>query len=565
MAPSWRTWALVTVGGLGLVGGCGDAGTPALRITVELSGDGRGRVRGGVFDSFFDSGLHSPYAIDCPGTCSYSGAPIEGFGLVAFPEPGSTFAGWSGDCEGSESLGELIAPRGGGNAHVCRAAFRRVSDGGMEDAPSGDVSSIDISPTDIASAMDAVVADAPVTDGVTMDAGPPDATSSDTPAADLTPTDLGAADAGARADGPIEDVGVIRACGPRALPGVCTPGAPGCDIVSVSIGSNVYRPGVCAAFRDGSLRCWSSDCGAPGIIEGLDRVRAVRHGFPFVCVVREGVPRPIWCWGINDEAQFGMRAPANSLTPVETSLPAGTLALGGSSGLSLTAPGVFTAWGRNQYGQLGDGTVEPAMPQRGVAPHEVRLAGLRQVALDPLNGGTACGVFDGGDVRCWGRAVGGHFGTALPTTSQSPTPLTVPGVVNAREVVLAPRFACAVRTDNELWCWGAGNDPRMGGAGTTPARVLDRVTQVALGAPVACALRDDGTVWCWGAGSLVGNGGTDFVLTPQMVRGLTGVRSIHAGLSTVCAFRGGADLRCWGTLAMGPGTDGSPTPVAVTW
>lgn len=406
-----------------------------------------------------------------------------------------------------------------------------------------DVPSVDTGPADTSS-MDATVVDAPVSPDVVV-------------ARDVAPV----------RDGIMEDSPVVSACGPRMAAGACTPGAPGCDLVTVSLGSEIFSPGACAVFSDGSLRCWSVGCGAPGVVAGIERVQAARHGGAFLCAVRDGSAEPVWCWGANNDAQFGTRTPLLSAAFIATPLPRGVLQLGGSSGFSVAPSGTVTAWGRNQYGQLGDGTIEQDSMQHGVAPHEVLLTGLRQLALEPLNGWVACGVFEGGGVRCWGRGVGGHFGTALGATAQSAMPVVVPGIDSVRELAVGPRFVCGVRTDNTLWCWGLGNDPRMSGASLTPSRVLDRVTQAVVGGPMACALRDDMTVWCWGAASVVGNGGSGLVAAPTQVRGLTDVRAIYGGVSSVCARRGtsGADLWCWGSLATVPGADGSPTPVQVTW
>ena len=201
---------------------------------------------------------------------------------------------------------------------------------------------------------------------------------------------------------------------------------------------------------------------------------------------------------------------------------------------------------------------------QGALPHEVRVAGLRQWALEAFDGAVSCGVFEDGSVRCAGRNAGGHFGAATLTGGQSATLVAVPGITNARAVALGRRFACAVRDDAQLWCWGPANNPLMAGAGTAPTRVLDRVTRVAIANTATCALRDDGTVWCWGAGALVGNGGSDFVPAPVAVAGLTGVRGLYAGVTTVCAWRGGSDLRCWGSELTVAG-EGATTPTPVVW
>lgn len=391
-----------------------------------------------------------------------------------------------------------------------------------------------------------------------------------------------AVDAGPRTDGSREDAGVSTSCATRTMAGACMPGVdPGCDIVDVSIGHG-SGGNPCAVFTDGSVRCWSQNrtdgvylgngtvrgCVVPGLVLGLTGVSRTFQGRDFLCAVRPSQAMPVWCWGFNNQQQFGVQAPSSSFVPMATPIPTGTLALGGGgSGLSVSGAGVVTAWGNNQYGQLGDGTTSGG--GAGVAPHAVSLPGLQQLAVDGANGWVTCGVFTGGEVRCWGWGQAGHFGTArMPVTSstQSSTPVVVPGITSAREVRISGRSACALRNDATLWCWGLGQSALAMGGGLTPTQVLDRVTHFAVSGSVVCAAREDGTLWCWGSDFLVGNGSDtgEQIPSPVAVAGLSGVRRVYAGLSTACAWLGGSDLRCWG-FAPGAGTRESTTPVRVVW
>ncbi|WP_025620196.1 chromosome condensation regulator RCC1, partial [Salinispora cortesiana] len=65
-------------------------------------------------------------------------------------------------------------------------------------------------------------------------------------------------------------------------------------------------------------------------------------------------------WGDNDRGELGDGTTTRSSTPVPVSLPAGTtvtaIAGGIAHGLALTSAGKVLAWGLNSDGQLGDGT-----------------------------------------------------------------------------------------------------------------------------------------------------------------------------------------------------------------
>jgi hypothetical protein len=63
----------------------------ALALTVSIAGTGSGNVS------------LSPGGISCPSSCDPSFDPGIAVTLTATPDPGSSFAGWSGDCSGSSS------------------------------------------------------------------------------------------------------------------------------------------------------------------------------------------------------------------------------------------------------------------------------------------------------------------------------------------------------------------------------------------------------------------------------------------------------------------------------
>lgn len=393
---------------------------------------------------------------------------------------------------------------------------------------------------------------------------------------DASPADDGARDAGGADDRSGTDDVVSVGCAVRALAGACTPGVDaGCELVDVSLGQALN----CARFNDGSLRCWSprtasasyvgnggrEGCPSPGLVRGLTRVSATANGYGFSCVVREGVSAPVWCWGSGGYGFPGV-TPSELLEPTATTLPRGSLVLGEQHGFSLTAPGVYTAWGSDGFGQHGDGTRSSSVRP----PHELRLAGLVELAAGFA---ASCGRFTDGEVRCWGSNMNGQLGAAIPADrmSYSATPLSLPGLTNAVSLRMNRAGACARRDDQSVWCWG--QEPNVGDGMTrrftTPRRVFDRALEFAMHDFATCVLRDDRTVWCTGEETYLGIGRTTpgrYLGTPTRVRDLTDVLRLYGGGETMCAQVGPTELRCWGIGAGSAAPSGfSSVPLPMRW
>lgn len=217
---------------------------------------------------------------------------------------------------------------------------------------------------------------------------------------------------------------------------------------------------------------------------------------------------------------------ANGTTLAAVSAASGPLkAIGANTGtlrgyanhsISLKADGSVSAWGENQYGQLGDGTVH--------------------ARLDP-------------------------------------TCVAITGVIS---VATGSNHSVAVRSDQTVWTWGddgqgqLGNGASINTSRSVPIMVpgLTGVIAVAAGQYHTLALKNDGTVWAWGfngAGQL-GDGSTTTRQSPVQVSGLTGITAIAAGDSTAWRARAtarstpGASIRLasWATAPLLPASRRKP-------
>jgi alpha-tubulin suppressor-like RCC1 family protein len=117
----------------------------------------------------------------------------------------------------------------------------------------------------------------------------------------------------------------------------------------------------------------------------------------------------------------------------------------------------------------------------------------------------------------------------------------------------------------EAYCWGLGQDGRLGVGSTAnlsePARVGDDMLFFAIdaGGNHTCALAIDGPAYCWGAGNLgqLGTGGVDGSYVPVPVAGGLLFEDISAGDGYTCGVAGGGSTYCWGRNEVGQLGDGT--------
>jgi alpha-tubulin suppressor-like RCC1 family protein/Tol biopolymer transport system component len=247
------------------------------------------------------------------------------------------------------------------------------------------------------------------------------------------------------------------------------------------------------------------------------------------------------CWGRNDYGQVGNGEPeASRAIPDEvTGLTSGAAftTVGTFHACALTTGGAVQCWGSNFHGQIGDGTRTDHS-----TPVVLTTAGLTS-GVRSLSAGSrhTCAVTAAGAVLCWGWNDYGQLGDGTTTSRSSPTPVL--GLTSGIAAVAGGAFAsCALTTTGTVRCWGSG-------FGTTPVAISDltSVTAIAVG-DFACALAGGG-VKCWGGA---------YGATPQTVTGLSGVTAIAAGGDHACAIAGGG-LQCWGGNSSGQLGDGTRT------
>ncbi len=138
------------------------------------------------------------------------------------------------------------------------------------------------------------------------------------------------------------------------------------------------------------------------------------------------------CWGWNGAGQIGDGSATNRSFPVQVVTAPGVpltgvsaVAAGGAFTCALLKGGGAACWGANQYGQLGDGTMNPHLTAVTVnASSGVPFTGAAALAAGRTQ---TCALFlPSGNVECWGSSLFGELGDG--TFDPSSTPVTVLGL-----------------------------------------------------------------------------------------------------------------------------------------
>jgi alpha-tubulin suppressor-like RCC1 family protein len=285
----------------------------------------------------------------------------------------------------------------------------------------------------------------------------------------------------------------------------------------------------------------------------LQNVQSIAVGISHACaLLNDG---SVLCWGSNTFGQLGDGTNFDSESPVAVVGLNNVVSLGLGYGTScaLLADQTVSCWGSNQWGQLG--AVSMASSSTPVA-----VLGLSGVSALVTAANNNCAVLVNHTVRCWGETPGGGRITVPMTVSLT-------GVVS---MALGNGYGCAIVLDGTTWCTD-GFSPTTGPSfAVVPGLTGAVLLAVGSGTQNACAVLTDGTVRCWGDNlyGQLGNATASFSMTPVVVPGLTGVRSLAAGGVHVCADLNDGTARCWGYNSDGElgngGTANSLTPVVVS-
>ncbi len=360
----------------------------------------------------------------------------------------------------------------------------------------------------------------------------------------------------------------------------------------------------CAIHRaTGMLFCWgrndegqtgrasSVDLGLPGQASTFTDWSQVQAGDRHACGIRakeitekqdDGsfkllrIENQLWCWGTNKQGQTGYARIDNTtglLSPTLKRSPVRVGKLtdwdstynGGQHGCALRYKEdddeqSLYCWGRNDYGQYGDGSTETLT---FLAPKLVATnTDWKTLSLGENH---SCGIKNDNSLWCWGQSIFHQLGVEGGDTT---VPQQVAQVGDDTDrwlsVSASAQHTCALRDDHTLWCWGFNTYGQLGqvttGSIPEPSKipVVIRTSQLAppdndwkqvsSGGSHTCALKNSGDVWCWG-NNTYGQTGQPEVgnqTLPAYINSQTTFREISVGRNHSCAINIEFQVYCWG-------------------
>lgn len=342
----------------------------------------------------------------------------------------------------------------------------------------------------------------------------------------------------------------------------------------------------CAVTPDDVAYCWghnisgqlgdgtTTDHPTPVAVAGGLRFAQVSAGVLYTCGLT--TDSRVFCWGENSGGQLGDGTTNGRRVPVPVAggRRYSQVRAGYFHTCAITVFDIALCWGSNTNGQLGDGTRTDRL-----APVTVHAGGLRFHRVSP-GGRHTCAVTTDFRPFCWGKNEDGQLGDG--TTIQKFRPVAVLGGHSFRQVIAGGAgyqgwhsMSCGLTSDSRLYCWGENVYGQLGD-GTTAQRnkpvaiggVL-RFVQVGSSGINTCGATQDNQIYCWGnnnSGQL-GDGTFSGHSTPGVVAGGLPFRGVTTGFFNTCGVTTADRVYCWGDNAFGGLGDGTttnrPSPVAV--
>ncbi|MFZ3009609.1 MAG: prepilin-type N-terminal cleavage/methylation domain-containing protein [Candidatus Microsaccharimonas sp.] len=314
-----------------------------------------------------------------------------------------------------------------------------------------------------------------------------------------------------------------------------------------------------------------------GVLSGKT-IKSLTLGYQHTCAIASD--DKVYCWGRNNYGQLGNSTTTDSSVPVVVST---TGVLSGKTIKSLVAGFAHTCalatdskvycWGYGFFGQLGNSSTANSSVPVAVSTSGV-LSGktVKSLENDSDSGDTNCVIASDDRPYCWGINTFGILGNSSTTNSSIPVAVSTAGVLSGKTIKsldVDDETACAIASDDNLYCWGRGENGKLGNGTTTNSSVPVAVStagvlsgktikSVSVTYGHMCAIASDHNLYCWGLNNYgqLGNNSTTSSSLPVAVStaGVLSGKTINQVVNSdyiTCALASDAKVYCWGNNEYG--------------
>ena len=276
-------------------------------------------------------------------------------------------------------------------------------------------------------------------------------------------------------------------------------------------------------------------------VEGISGVLELNSGRYFN-VALDSINN-LYAWGKNDFGQLGDSTYGSKNTPVLILNQVSNFDAGDRFTVALKNNGTVFSWGENSHGQLGLGDTitrnHPLIIQTISGIQDVKAGAAHAIALD-----------QNGKIFSWGDNQYGQLGTGDLINRKNPTQINISGIA---KIAIGSHHCFAIDSNGVLWAWG---DNSMGQLGTgdninkiVPTEInLPNVDLVDGGLDHSVAKLSNGKLYSWGnnQNGQLGTGNNLNSLIPVLVSSVGLITNVKAGYNNTFLSRSDNSLWSFG-------------------
>jgi alpha-tubulin suppressor-like RCC1 family protein len=221
-----------------------------------------------------------------------------------------------------------------------------------------------------------------------------------------------------------------------------------------------------------------------------------------------------YCWGDNRDGQLGNNSTTDEYAPVPVSLPGGaTFTQIAANTHDSVDTLIHTTCAVASDGKVYCWGAGPTVGTSSLVPVAVggALAGKAATQIE-IGRGFACAIASG-QAYCWGRNERGELGDGTDIARLDPVAVLASGALAGKTVSqlsVGGFHTCVMASDAKPYCWGVGGNGQLGNNATTDSLVpvaVDITTsamagktikQISAGGNNACVIASDDKAYCWG-------------------------------------------------------------------